>query len=396
MVRAGNYRSDQAVLASLGPPAMGRPPRPPRSQHDDEESGLAQQDPAHTVLGVLGQDQGGPATGRSDVLAQVDQVDALPDLVRPSQGHVVGDLGEAPEVGARLGEGRVLESEEPVQVPAADVARVGVDVDREVDEVAHRQGRGPQPRPPRGGLEDVEPFQDQDVGALHRDVPSRHDVVDRVGVDRRLDALAAGLHGRHEVQQGAAVVGLGEAPAGHEAALLKYPVGQQETVGGHQVHSGRVRETGEQVGDESRRRRLADGDRSGHRDDEGRRWLVHPQEGAGAVRALARGGDVVLQQRGQRAIDGIHLGQVDRVSQTPQLLDVGLGQRQWRRGCQGGPLVAVQLDIGRGTWDTQVARSAQLGDHRHSVAKRGALRTISENRSGLGGVSAGYRLGYQP
>ena len=260
MVRAGNYRSDQAVLASLGPPAMGRPPRPPRSQHDDEESGLAQQDPAHTVLGVLGQDQGGPATGRSDVLAQVDQVDALPDLVRPSQGHVVGDLGEAPEVGARLGEGRVLEGEEPVQVPAADVAGVGVDVDREVDEVAHRQRRGPRPRPPRGGLEHVKPLQHEDVGALHRHMPARDDVVDRVRVDGRLDAIAAGLHGRHKLQQGATVIGLGEALTGHESALLKDPVGQEEAVGGHQVHPGRVREAGEQVGDEARRRRLAHGD----------------------------------------------------------------------------------------------------------------------------------------
>ena len=31
-----------------------------REDEEDEESGLAQQDPAHTVLGVLGQDQGGP------------------------------------------------------------------------------------------------------------------------------------------------------------------------------------------------------------------------------------------------------------------------------------------------------------------------------------------------
>ena len=69
--------------------------------------------------------------------------------------------------------------------------------------------------------------------------------VDRVRVDRRLDALAAGLHGGHELQQRATVVGLGEALAGHETAFLKDPVGQQEAVGGHQVHLGRVRKTGE-------------------------------------------------------------------------------------------------------------------------------------------------------
>ena len=42
-----------------------RRPTPGGSLHgslalEDEESGLAQQDPAHAVLGVLGQDQGGP------------------------------------------------------------------------------------------------------------------------------------------------------------------------------------------------------------------------------------------------------------------------------------------------------------------------------------------------
>ena len=80
-------------------------------------SGLAQQDPAHAVLGVLGQDQSGPPLGGGDILTQVDQVDALPDLVRSGQGDVVRDIGEAPEVGAWPGEGRVLESEEEQSSP---------------------------------------------------------------------------------------------------------------------------------------------------------------------------------------------------------------------------------------------------------------------------------------
>ena len=82
------------------------------------------------------------------------------------------------------------------------------------------------------------------------------------------------------------------------------------------------------MGDEPCRRRLADGDRSGHRDDEGGGRFIHAQEGSGTVRALARGGDVILQQRGQGTVDGVHLGQVDGIAQAPQLLDVGLGQRQ--------------------------------------------------------------------
>ena len=45
-----------------------------------ENSGLAQQDPAHAVPGVLAQCQGGPLTSRGDALPQIHQVHALPDL----------------------------------------------------------------------------------------------------------------------------------------------------------------------------------------------------------------------------------------------------------------------------------------------------------------------------
>ena len=58
--------------------------------------------------------------------------------------------------------------------------------------------------------------------------------------------------------------------------------------------------------------------------------------------------------------------------------DIVLGQRQRRRGRQGGPLVPVQLNVGRGARNTQVTRVAQLGCHRHSVANEDARRTIPE------------------
>lgn len=54
-------------LAPSGEPTVDFPPQAARAHEslaredeEDEESGLAQQDPAHAVLGVLGQDQGGP------------------------------------------------------------------------------------------------------------------------------------------------------------------------------------------------------------------------------------------------------------------------------------------------------------------------------------------------
>ena len=80
-----------------------------------EYSDLAQQNPTHVVLGVLAQHQGRPPQRRGDVLPQVHQVHALPDLVGRRDGDVVGDGGVALEVGARLPECRALEREETIE-----------------------------------------------------------------------------------------------------------------------------------------------------------------------------------------------------------------------------------------------------------------------------------------
>ena len=53
-----------------------------------------------------------------------------------------GQLGVAGEVGARVAEGGVAQRQEAGDVPVADVGRVGVDVDGEVEEVADREPGG--------------------------------------------------------------------------------------------------------------------------------------------------------------------------------------------------------------------------------------------------------------
>lgn len=55
-----------------------------------ENSDLAQQDPVHAVPGALAQHQSGPPTSRGDVLTQIHQVHALPDL-GGGRGDVIAD-----------------------------------------------------------------------------------------------------------------------------------------------------------------------------------------------------------------------------------------------------------------------------------------------------------------
>lgn len=90
-----------------------------------ENSGLAQQDPAHAVPGVLAQCQGGPLASRGDALPQIHQVHALPDL-GGGYGDAIADRRVALEVGARLFERDGLEREEPDEMPASNILGVGV------------------------------------------------------------------------------------------------------------------------------------------------------------------------------------------------------------------------------------------------------------------------------
>src|SRR3712207_1928094 len=88
-------------------------------------SDLAQQDPAHLVVGGLLQDQSGAGAGRGDVVAQVGAVDRRPDAQRRLAGLLVGQAGEAVEVGAGVGEGRASQGEEALDVPALEVGLGG-------------------------------------------------------------------------------------------------------------------------------------------------------------------------------------------------------------------------------------------------------------------------------
>ena len=95
-----------------------------------------------------------------------------------------------------------------------------VDVDREVEEVRHREPGAPV-GPGPGRLQDVEPLDDQHVRPLHDRPLAGHDVVREVGVDRCLHVGRAGLDLGHEAQQRALVVRLREALAVEDARVAR-------------------------------------------------------------------------------------------------------------------------------------------------------------------------------
>ena len=249
---------------------------------------------------------------------------------------------------------------------SAHVARARVDVDREVEEVAHREVRGALGGGP-GGLQDVEPLHDEHVGALHHDLAPREDVVGQVVVHGYPDLGATGLDLGDEAQERPAVVGLREALAVHQPATLELRVGVEEAVGGDQLDARGRGPAREQLAQQAGRGRLADRHRAGDADDERGPADVLAQERARRRVQAAGGLDVQVEQTGDRPVDRVDLGQVDRVAETGEALHVRVGQGQ--RGGRGEPRpgVAVQVDVGRGR--------GQRRWHGDDGAERGERRT---------------------
>ncbi len=95
-----------------------------------------------------------------------------------------GDFGIAPEIGQGIAERGVAQAQEAVHVPAVQVVLVGVDIDREIEEIGHERNRHAVLRH-AGRLEDVEALDDEDVRPVDHLLLARHHVVDQVRVERR-------------------------------------------------------------------------------------------------------------------------------------------------------------------------------------------------------------------
>ena len=202
----------------------------------------------------------------------------------------------------------------------------------------------------RALLQHVEALQQEDVGLAHGRLLVGEDVVDEVRVHRRADFGAARLDGTHELQQGAAVVGLGEALAGHHAAPRQLRVGVEEPVGRDQLHLRAVRQARQEVAQEPRDRGLPDRDRPGDPDDErgARGRLVAGQEEC-SVRLVQPLGlfDVQGEQPGERQVHLAHLVEVHGVAEAAQPVELGGGECQRGALPQLRPRPPVEIDVRR-------------------------------------------------
>ena len=86
----------------------------------------------HRVIGAQFEDEVSPLPGGKDVLQQVRFVDLVPDPGGHRLGRLIGEIGVAMEIRGRVTERRLAQREEPIDVPATDVADLGVDLDKNV------------------------------------------------------------------------------------------------------------------------------------------------------------------------------------------------------------------------------------------------------------------------
>lgn len=114
-------------------------------------------------------------TRGGDVFDEVGLIDARPESERHLGRFCIGQPGISVEIRVGTRKGARLELQEPVDIPILDVFGVGIDVDSEIEQVGERQVLTD-----RGRLKDVEPLDDEDVGAGDNNRVVRNDVVREV------------------------------------------------------------------------------------------------------------------------------------------------------------------------------------------------------------------------
>ena len=217
-----------------------------------------------------------------------------------------------------------------------------------------------------GGLQHVQPLDDDDVRPSHDDPGVGHDVVAHVRIERCAHLGGARLHLGEELQQRAAVVRLGEALALHQPAPFELGVRVEESVGGHQFDARRARPPAHQLAQQSRDRRFSHGHGSGYTHDERRCDVFFVEERARRGTQPLRRRRVEAEQPAQRQVHLAHLGEVEAVADAAELYDLGLAQRLVEPGGQSRPF---------GPSDLAVRRQGQGGvGGGHGIHRIGALR----------------------
>ena len=298
------------------------------------------------MIAVLLQDQLGALAGRQDVVAQIDEVDAVPQRQRRLHRLEIGLFGIAAEIALRIAEGGFAQAHEAFKIPLLQHVLLGVDEHREV-EIVGDIGNGLAVARRPAGLQHGEAFDDQDVGPVDGDAAAGHDVIDEVRVDRRLDVPLAGLDVGEEVQQRLGVVALRKTLLLHQVFAFERGVREQEAVGGDEIDLRRVRPARQQRLQHARGGRLADRDRAGDADDEGDLDVGRAEEGLAGACELLLGRDVEGQEARDRQVDRLDLVDRQLVGEGFQPRHLFGRQRHRRIGTLGCPFGAGEHPIGR-------------------------------------------------
>ena len=249
------------------------------------------------------------------------------------------------EVGGGVAERRLAEPQEALDIPALDQLVGGVDIDGKIEEIRD-EGDGGAVLWQLCRLQHVQSLDDDDVGTLDQDGLIRQHVIDEMGIDRRLDALAARLHLGEKVQEPREVVALGKSLSRHQPALFQHGVREEKPVGRHELDARMARPAGKQRLEHATRGALADRDAAGEADDERHFAVALAQEtGGGAVQLLQRL-DIEIEQPAERQIDVDHLLDGHALGEAAQVLELGLRERHGRIGPERRPVVAAIDGIG--------------------------------------------------
>lgn len=156
-----------------------------------------------------------------------------------------------------------MKTKETLFIPARNVAGSRINVDGEIEEVAHGEVL-----PFTRWLKNVQPLDNQHVGSSDNDLGVGDDVVAQVRVKRCADLGDSALHGGDKTEERPTIVGLGKALAFHQSQALKLCIWSEEAVGRDQFNVRCVLPTREQFSQEASGCRLADSDRTGDADHE--------------------------------------------------------------------------------------------------------------------------------
>ena len=294
---------------------------------------------------ALAQDQVGALARRQDVLVKIGEIDRGPDRVRCLHRLFFRQLRIAMEIGGRVLERGAAQAQEALDIPAPDRFLVGIEIDREIEEVGDEGLRFVSIRRlPR--LQDVQPFDNENIRPVDRNRFALKNIVGEVRIDRRLYLGRARLHIGEEAEQALDVEALGETLALHQPALFEHLVRIEEAVGRDEIDFRMVRPAREQRAQNARHGGLPHRDRARDADDIGHLVGTAEKVGGDAVKFLHLA-DIEIEEPRQRQEDFRHLVERDALTETLQLLEFLLGKRQRRILAQPSPILRREMTEGR-------------------------------------------------